>query len=650
MVGRAAGGFHHQRPDRARVGRRRRGAEEPREAGGRGRDPVGRDEVRLLQQAAAGRREVASRDRRAVGFEEDPARTVGAERLDRLRTIEDAARGRGADRAHAHRMLRSRVAEGVAGRRNRQRRARVQAQIAVRRAGVLDDDEAGAVVLVGARPADVLERILRAVLRAGRAGEDVVVRVDQEQVVVVGRPVDRIGPLQADEGAGGAPERVPGHAAAEVVVGGAGTHAAEVQRCPGREVALPDFGRAVAETAAVARCREVIAAPGCRRADRAGDDAVLEGRRQQIADIVHDDVGAGRAEALDVLRHLRRPAATVREEQLGARREIVDDLEHRRPLAAVAPAAAGQIERAARLPGQDGDVGGHVARLLLLGERLDAVGDHRDADAGAVHVVRAARHVRPVGGVTLTRIDLVTRRGRRRVESAGGGQGPPLRPGARLVRRPDPLHVGELGERLEAGQRQPGPDGPVARNAVDDGAACGIRRQQPVRRRRAVGAGRSLRQEVRADLALRRRARCLRFQQRRDLRCGPLRRCALRRRRPRTAGGLRRRRLGTGRRGGRAPVGNGFLRRDRRRRRAVVLQDGASSVRRPGGRLRSGSGCARGRNHHRAKQYQPWNMPHSGEPGPVHGVGKVRGRLPGAPWIACRQPRSVDAIRRYGRS
>ena len=88
-----------------------------------------------------------------------------------------------------------------------------------------------------------------------------------------------------------------------------------------------------------------------------------------------------------------------------------------------------------------------------------------------MHLATLYRSWSPVGGVTLARIDLVTRRGRRRVESAGGGQGPPLRPGARLVRRPDPLHVRELGERLEAGQRQPGPDGAVARNAVDDGAA-----------------------------------------------------------------------------------------------------------------------------------------------------------------------------------
>ena len=112
--------------------------------------------------------------------------------------------------------------------------------------------------------------------------------------------------------------------------------AVQGQRRPGNEVAFPDAGRAVVQVAAVAGRREIVTTIGDRRADRLGDDAVLEGRRQQIPEVVDDDVGASRAEILDVLRHLRRPVDAGREEQLSARREVVDDLEYGRPLGALA--------------------------------------------------------------------------------------------------------------------------------------------------------------------------------------------------------------------------------------------------------------------------------------------------------------------------
>ncbi len=51
----------------------------------------------------------------------------------------------------------------------------------------------------------------------GRAVEHVVIRIDQEQVVVVRRAINRVGPLQ-DDGAGAAPrDPVPDHTPAEVV-------------------------------------------------------------------------------------------------------------------------------------------------------------------------------------------------------------------------------------------------------------------------------------------------------------------------------------------------------------------------------------------------------------------------------------------------
>ena len=108
-------------------------------------------------------------------------------------------------------------------------------------------------------------------------------------------------------------------------------------------VPFPDAGGVVVPVAAVTGRREVVAAVGDCCADRLGDDTVLERRLQQIPDIVNDDVGAGRAEILDVLRHLGRPAAAGGEKQLGARRKIVDDLEDGSPLRSLAPPAAGQV-------------------------------------------------------------------------------------------------------------------------------------------------------------------------------------------------------------------------------------------------------------------------------------------------------------------
>ena len=137
----------------------------------------------------------------------------------------------------------------------------------------------------------------------------------------------------------------------------------------------------------------------------------------------------------------------------------------------MAPAAAGQLEHAAFLPGEDGDERRHVASRLLRGQRVHAVREHADGDAAAVDAVRAARHVRPVGDVSLAGVDLAGRRACRPVRPAVGGESLPHGLRHRLVRRPDRLHRDEAAERLKAAERQAGPDGPVAGHAADHGPA-----------------------------------------------------------------------------------------------------------------------------------------------------------------------------------
>jgi hypothetical protein len=68
------------------------------------------------------------------------------------------------------------------------------------------------------------------------------------------------------------------------------------------EVAFPSAGGAVPLVAFVAGRGEVERSTGGDTIDGLGDDAVLEGRFIKIADIVDDDVAAGRAEVEDVLK------------------------------------------------------------------------------------------------------------------------------------------------------------------------------------------------------------------------------------------------------------------------------------------------------------------------------------------------------------
>ena len=345
----------------------------------------------------------------------------------------------------------------------------------------------------------------------------------------------------------------------------AGRPAVHRQRLARGVVSLPDRGRPVVEIAGIAGRREVEAAVGHRRVDALGDDAVLQDPLAVVEHVVDDDVRPRRAQRLDVDRELRLAGLRRREVQVGPRREVVDDLEHRRSL--VAPA---------RLSGEHRDPLRQVSGPLPPRQAVHPVREHADPDAGAVDAVDQARQVRAVGDVALRRVDLAPH---------GGGRRPPVdrSKARRLVRdrlvgganRPDRIH---LGERLDGGERQSRPDGPVARHAVDDVAAqgpdagqhlgrhlgpdvdrrppvrCGAAERrvarhpgpdvepgpdvdrralvqhgsgvprprvgrEPVARRRLPRAGRRV-QQLRAHLPLRRRPLRLRGQQRRDLRPG----------------------------------------------------------------------------------------------------------------------------------
>ena len=158
-----------------------------------------------------------------------------------------------------------------------------------------------------------------------------------------------------------------------------------------------------------------------------------------------------------------------REVQVGARREVVDDLEHRRALV-----ERNGIVRFGRpgLPGQHRHRGRQVPRCLTVGERIHPVREHADPDARAVDAVPPAGLVGPVCDVALRRVDLPHYHGVR-----GGGSGRrryALAARDRLVGGPDRLDCIELGQRLHGRKRQPGSDRAVLRHAVDHRSAQGI--------------------------------------------------------------------------------------------------------------------------------------------------------------------------------
>ena len=214
------------------------------------------------------------------------------------------------------------------------------------------------------------------------------------------------------------------------------------------------------------------------------------------------------------------PAEGRSEIELGARGQVVDDLEHGRPLVALS----------ALLPRQHRYPGRKVSRGLPRGQRADPVREHPDPDPGAVDAVGGARRVGLVGDVAL------------------GGAGPRLQNvdqdvGRELPRpvagdclvggtdRPDPI---VCGQRLHLGQRQLRPDGLVALDAVEDRAAQlpdalqdlrgdlgpKVDRHHPIRSRPALRLL-PLLQQLRVHLPLGRRAFLLGLENRLDLPYGP---------------------------------------------------------------------------------------------------------------------------------
>ena len=196
---------------------------------------------------SAGGGEIARRDGGAVGLEEDPPRPVRVVAADRLGAVEDTAGPPGAldgDGRHSNGVFGRRVSEELAGGRDCQLPFQgVQTQVSVRRSGYLDDDQAVAGVVVTTR-GDVLVRVPGAVLDAGRTPHDIAVLVDHEQVVVVGRAFQRVGPPENKTARAVRGDPVLGHAASEVVLS-PDRDAVEDQRASRGEIALPDSGGAV---------------------------------------------------------------------------------------------------------------------------------------------------------------------------------------------------------------------------------------------------------------------------------------------------------------------------------------------------------------------------------------------------------------------
>ena len=303
--------------------------------------------------------------------------------------------------------------------------------------------------------------------------------VDKVEVIVVGGCVKWIGPVE-DEGRWAVlRDEIHVVPSAAEVVHDADSHAIYHQWNANGVISFPHPGRLVVQVASVSRSREIDAPLRNRRVDPLRDDVVLEDRFCNIADVVDDDVGAGVAQRLDVRRELRLPVAPCREVQVGSRREVVDDLKHRRPF--VVRLSLLRLGRSG-LPRQHRHRGRQVARRLPLRERIDAVGEHADPDARAVDAVLPACPVRSVGDVAFRRIDLARHRRLPRVRPECRLDGPGLTACDCLVGGADPLDRLELGQHLHGREGQPGPDGAVLGHAVDHGPAQGVDARQDLRR------------------------------------------------------------------------------------------------------------------------------------------------------------------------
>ena len=238
---------------------------------------------------------------------------------------------------------------------------------------------------------DLLERVLRAALdvraRLEQLGR-VLIEVPQLEVVVVRRCPLRIVPLEhAVEGLARrdlhAVEGVRGAAGGEVVV--------EIARAGVRR---PLERPSVVDLRLIAGRRVVGHAGLDRRPDRLSNHAVLEERLVEQADVIDDHLRAGVAEAGDGVDEGQLVAEPFGEEEGRTGREVVDDLEHGRPLVA---AACGAPE-----PPGDARACGHVAGDDRLRDVVDAVGDHAHRDAAAIEArgtrLRPERRGVPLAG------------------------------------------------------------------------------------------------------------------------------------------------------------------------------------------------------------------------------------------------------------
>ena len=152
------------------------------------------------------------------------------------------------------------------------------------------------------------------------------------------------------------------------------------------EVVLVVGRRPVERVALVAGGAEVQRAVGGHGVDRLSDRAVLERALVVVDDVVGDHVAAGvEAQRADVVGELGVAGEGGGEPELRARRHVVDDLEHRRALVAVA-----------LLAGEHVDVGGQLARGLRGAERVDAVREDAHLDAGAGDAVAREDRVHAV--------------------------------------------------------------------------------------------------------------------------------------------------------------------------------------------------------------------------------------------------------------
>ena len=152
------------------------------------------------------------------------------------------------------------------------------------------------------------------------------------------------------------------------------------RRAAVHEVAFPRPGGAVVFVARVACGGKVEPSASRHGVHRLADEVVLKRRLTEVTHIVHDDVATRRPQIEDVLCETRLAIKRRREKKLRVRREIVDDLQHRRPLPRARSCLAWEDRDTRQLPARE-----------RAGEIIHAVGKHPHFHP------RAAREIRRPG-------------------------------------------------------------------------------------------------------------------------------------------------------------------------------------------------------------------------------------------------------------